>query len=192
MESEKTLDFERAKKRVEELRALIEYHAKKYYEEDSPEISDYEYDMLFRELEQLEAEFPELVTPDSPTQKVGGRPSEKFSKVTHAVPMDSLSDVFDYDELRDFIRRAGEREKYSVEPKIDGLSVCLYYEGGRLVRGATRGDGIVGEDVTENLLVVGGIPHRIAYRGTLDVRGEVYMPREAFERLNAEREARGI
>ncbi|HHW23970.1 MAG TPA: NAD-dependent DNA ligase LigA [Bacillota bacterium] len=191
MESEKTLDFERAKKRVEELRALIEYHAKKYYEEDSPEISDYEYDMLFRELEQLEAEFPELVTPDSPTQKVGGRPSEKFSKVTHAVPMDSLSDVFDYDELRDFIRRAGEREKYSVEPKIDGLSVCLYYEGGRLVRGATRGDGIVGEDVTENLLVVGGIPHRIAYRGTLDVRGEVYMPREAFERLNAEREARG-
>lgn len=184
-------ELQRAEQRIKELRGLIEYHAKKYYEEDSPEISDFEYDMLFRELEQLEAAYPELVTPDSPTQKVGGHPSEKFSKVTHAVPMDSLTDVFDYGELRDFIKRAGEGEKYSVEPKIDGLSVCLYYEGGRLVRGATRGDGTVGEDVTENLLVVGGIPHRIDYRGTLDVRGEVYMPREAFERLNAQREERG-
>lgn len=179
------------RERAEELRRLIEYHSKKYYEDDSPEISDFEYDMLFRELEQLEAAYPELVTPDSPTQRVGGRASEKFSKVTHPVPMDSLTDVFDYGELRDFVERAGAGEKYSVEPKIDGLSVCLYYEGGRLVRGATRGDGAVGEDVTENLLTVGGIPHRIEYRGTLDVRGEVYMPREAFERLNAQREERG-
>ena len=185
------METKNPRERIEELRKLIDFHAKKYYEDDSPEISDYEYDMLFRELEQLEAAYPELVTPDSPTQRVGGRPSEKFSKVTHAVPMDSLADVFDFGELRAFIERVGVHERYSVEPKIDGLSVCLYYEGGRLVRGATRGDGFVGEDVTENLLVVGGVPHRIKYRGVLDVRGEVYMPREAFERLNAQREERG-
>lgn len=185
------MEEKRLRERAEELRRLLEYHSKRYYEEDSPEITDYEYDMLFRELEELEAAHPELVTPDSPTRRVGGRASEKFSKVVHAVPMDSLTDVFDFGELRDFIARAGESEKYSVEPKIDGLSVCLYYEGGLLVRGATRGDGAVGEDVTENLLTVGGIPRRIPYRGILDVRGEVYMPREIFERLNAMREERG-
>ncbi len=179
------------KERAEELRALLSYHSKRYYEDDDPEISDYEYDMLYRELAALEEANPELVTPDSPTRRVGGRASEKFSKVTHVVPMGSLIDVFDYDELRAFITRVGEDAIYSVEPKIDGLSVCLSYESGLFVRGATRGDGRVGEDVTENLLTVGGIPHEIAYRGTLDVRGEVYMPKEVFEVLNSEREERG-
>ena len=108
------MEEKRLRERAEELRRLLEYHSKRYYEEDSPEITDYEYDMLFRELEELEAAHPELVTPDSPTQRVGGRASEKFSKVVHAVPMDSLTDVFDFGELRDFIARAGESEKYSV------------------------------------------------------------------------------
>ena len=185
------MDVGHLKNRAAELRALIEYHSKKYYDEDAPEISDYEYDMLYRELDELEGEHPELITSDSPTRRVGGHASEKFSKVAHADFMGSLTDVFDYGGLRDFIEKAGSDQGYSVEPKIDGLSVCLSYEGGVFARGATRGDGATGEDVTENLLTVGGIPRKISYRGILDVRGEVYMPREIFARLNAEREERG-
>lgn len=190
-ERQQAMQADLAEKRAAELRALIEYHSKLYYDEDNPEITDYEYDMLFKELVELETAYPALAVPESPTHRVGGRASEKFSKVEHAVPMGSLTDVFDYGELRAFICRVGEGDRYSVEPKIDGLSVCLSYEGGAFVRGATRGDGTVGEDVTENLLNVGGIPHRISYRGALDVRGEVYMPKAAFERLNMEREEKG-
>ncbi|MBR5448011.1 MAG: NAD-dependent DNA ligase LigA, partial [Clostridia bacterium] len=188
-------------KRVEELRRQLRYHSEKYYNEDSPEISDYEYDMLFEELKQLEAAHPELDTPTSPTHKVGGVASEKFSKVTHPVKMGSLTDVFDHDELKVFIRRTrdslvadGYAEGdvvYSVEPKIDGLSVSLTYEDGRLVLGATRGDGVVGENVTENVRTIDAVPKTLTENVDLTVRGEVYMPRDSFEKLNAEKEAAG-
>ena len=188
-------------KRVEELRRQLRYHSEKYYNEDSPEISDFEYDMLFEELKQLEAAHPELDTPTSPTHKVGGVASEKFSKVTHPVKMGSLTDVFDHDELKVFIRRTrdslvadGYAEGdvvYSVEPKIDGLSVSLTYEDGRLVLGATRGDGVVGENVTENVRTIDAVPKTLTENVDLTVRGEVYMPRDSFEKLNAEKEAAG-
>ena len=188
-------------KRVEELRRQLRYHSEKYYNEDSPEISDYEYDMLFEELKLLEAAYPQLDTPTSPTHKVGGVASEKFSKVTHPVKMGSLTDVFDHGELKAFIRRtrdalvadgySAEDIVYSVEPKIDGLSVSLTYEGGRLTLGATRGDGVVGENVTENVRTIGDIPKTLAENVNLTVRGEVYMPRDSFHMLNAEKEAAG-
>lgn len=178
-------------KRAEELRKKLAYHSKKYYEDDAPEISDYEYDMMFRELKELEKEHPETSTPDSPTNRVGGKASEKFEKVTHTVRLGSLQDVFSFDELREFLSKIGGDREYSVEAKIDGLSVALRYEGGVLVRGATRGDGNVGENVTENLLTVKSIPHTIPYKGVIEVRGEVFMPRESFEKLNAEREKNG-
>lgn len=188
-------------KRVEELRRQLQYHSERYYNEDSPEISDFEYDMLFEELKQLEAAHPELDTPTSPTHKVGGVASEKFSKVTHPVKMGSLTDVFDHDELKAFIRRTrdslvadGYAEGdvvYSVEPKIDGLSVSLTYEDGRLVLGATRGDGVVGENVTENVRTIDAVPKTLTENVDLTVRGEVYMPRDSFEKLNAEKEAAG-
>ena len=180
-----------AEKRVQELRAALEYHARKYYEEDAPEISDYEYDMLFRELKTLEDTYPALADPASRTHRVGGRPGEKFIKVRHHVPMHSLADIFSYDELRDFVSHTVSCGKYTVECKIDGLSVALRYEGGRLVLGATRGDGEVGEDVTRNIMTIHSIPHTIPYQGILEVRGEVYMPRAAFQKLNARREEQG-
>ncbi|MBO5908275.1 MAG: NAD-dependent DNA ligase LigA, partial [Clostridia bacterium] len=169
-----------AEKKIEELRRIIEYNSKLYYECDAPEISDYEYDALFRELGELEAAFPELDSPTSPTKRVGGRALDKFEKYTHTVKMGSLTDVFSYEELEDFINKTcsvvGEKCEYSVEPKIDGLSVSLIYENGVLVKGATRGDGLVGEDVTENLRTVKDIPLKlnepVPY---LVVRGEVYM-----------------
>ena len=148
---------EEAKKRIDELRAKIAYHAKRYYEEDAPEISDYEYDAMFRELGDLETEFPEYDDPASPTKRVGGKALDKFSKFTHRVPLGSLSDVFSPEELAAFTERVYARVgevPFSVEPKIDGLSVALTYENGVFVRGATRGDGNVGEDVTENLRTV--------------------------------------
>lgn len=187
--------------RAEELRKILRYHSEKYYNEDSPEISDYEYDMLFEELKQLEAAHPEVDIPTSPTHKVGGVASEKFSKVTHPVKMGSLTDVFDHEELKAFIRRtrdalvadgySAEDIVYSVEPKIDGLSVSLTYEGGRLTLGATRGDGVVGENVTENVRTIGDVPKTLAENVNLTVRGEVYMPRDSFHMLNAEKEAAG-
>lgn len=187
--------------RAEELRNTLRYHSEKYYNEDSPEISDYEYDMLFEELKQLETAHPEVDIPASPTHKVGGAASEKFSKVTHPVKMGSLTDVFDHEELKAFIRRtkdalvddgySAEDIVYSVEPKIDGLSVSLTYEGGRLTLGATRGDGVVGENVTENVRTIGDVPKTLAENVSLTVRGEVYMPRDSFLKLNAEKEAAG-
>ncbi len=174
------------------LREQLQYHNKKYYDEDAPEISDYEYDMMQRRLRALEAEHPELADADSPTQRVGGVASEKFSKVTHAYPLESLQDVFSFEELADFYERVEnvvDEAAYVVEYKIDGLSVALEYIDGVFVRGATRGDGQVGEDVTENLRTIPDIPKVLeGAPPRLIVRGEVYMPRSVFEELNAERE----
>lgn len=182
------------KERVSALRESLTYHSRKYYVEDSPEISDYEYDMMFAQLKALEEQFPELYDPASPTQRVGGEALDKFEKVTHTVRMDSLSDVFSFEETEDFCRRMSEELSsvtYSVEPKIDGLSVSLIYENGELVRGATRGDGNVGEDVTLNIRTIQSIPLRLPEPLSLTVRGEVYMPRAVFEDINAKRDAEG-
>ena len=180
--------------RIKELRKTLRYHGERYYVYDSPEISDFEYDRLYAELKRLEEEHPELYDPTSPTQRVGGKPLDKFEKVTHEVRMDSLADVFSFEEVEDFCERMKQdldTPAYSVEPKIDGLSVSLIYEGGVLVRGATRGDGIVGEDVTANLKTVQSIPLVLSEPLDLTVRGEVFMPRAVFEKINALREAEG-
>ena len=194
-------DKNEAARRIDELRAKITRAADKYYNQDAPEISDYEYDMMFVELGQLEAAFPELDVPSSPTHKVGGVASEKFEKVTHPVKMGSLSDVFSEDELRAFLDRCSEALKeegvmpdeivYSVEPKIDGLSVSITYEDGKLKLGATRGDGVVGENITENILTIAGVPHELGEKLSFTVRGEVYMPRSVFEELNRVKEENG-
>lgn len=182
------------KERIEKLRRELTHHAKMYYVYDAPEISDYDYDMMFEELKHLEALHPEFFDPESPTQRVGGKPLDKFGKVTHTARMDSLSDVFSYDELRDFIEGVQKNVPdivWSVEPKIDGLSVSLKYENGIFVQGATRGDGITGEDVTQNLRTVFSIPMTLPEPLDLTVRGEVYMPRSVFSRINAKRESEG-
>ena len=189
-----TLDMKALRARAEELRKELEYHSKQYYVYDNPVISDYEYDKLYYELVHLEEDYPELDDPASPTHRVGGKALDKFEKVTHTARMDSLSDVFSYDELGDFIHRVHEilpDAPFSVEPKIDGLSVSLRYVGGVLTQGATRGDGITGEDVTSNIKTVFDIPLTLPEPLDLVVRGEVYMPRAVFERLNAKREAEG-
>ncbi|MBO5416716.1 MAG: NAD-dependent DNA ligase LigA [Clostridia bacterium] len=176
------------------LQRELRYHAERYYVYDSPEISDYDYDMMYARLLALETEYPELTTPDSPTQRVGGKALDKFDKVTHSVKMNSLSDVFSYDEIREFCERVAQTvpdAEYSVEPKIDGLSVSLRYEGGIFVQGATRGDGDVGEDVTQNLKTVYSIPLSLSNPLDLTVRGEVYMPRSVFEKINEKREKEG-
>ena len=180
--------------KVKELRESLTYHSQRYYVYDSPEISDYEYDMMFDELKRLEEKYPELYDEASPTQRVGGKALDKFEKVTHSVKMDSLSDVFSFEEAEDFCRKmsdALDSPSYSVEPKIDGLSVSLIYENGEFVRGATRGDGTVGEDVTLNLRTIQSIPLRLTEPLSLTVRGEVYMPRAVFESINQRREAEG-
>ncbi len=185
-----------AEARIRQLRDVIELNSKLYYEKDAPLISDYEYDAMFRELSDLEAAFPELDSPTSPTKRVGGRALDKFEKFTHRVRMGSLTDVFSYDELREFYDRMAAalgKPAYSVEPKIDGLSVSLIYENGVFVRGATRGDGLVGEDVTENLRTVRSIPLKLTEPlPYLCVRGEVYMPRRVFDELNLAREDEGL
>lgn len=178
-------------KEIEELRKKLNYHSKLYYEKDAPEISDYEYDMMFRRLTELEAEYPEYQSDTSPTVRVGGAALEKFEKVVHPQRMGSLQDVFSYEELSDFISRIDENDEYSVEYKIDGLSVGLTYENGRLILGATRGDGNVGENVTENIRTIRSIPLEIPYKEHLVVRGEVYMPRASFEKLNLSRQETG-
>ena len=189
------MELEQAQKRVEELRAVIEKNNRLYYDQDAPELEDFEYDALTRELKALEAQFPQLITPTSPTQKVGGTPNGRFTKVTHAVKMESLLDAFSYDELRDFDRRvrdAGIEPEYVVEIKIDGLSCSLEYENGELVRASTRGDGVVGEDVTQNVRAIKRIPKTLKNAPEfLEVRGEVYMPHEAFQKLCAEQELQG-
>ena len=177
-----------AEKRINELRDLVRYHSRLYYELDTPELDDYEYDLLYHELLDLETEYPELVTPDSPTQKVGGAASMKFEPVQHAVQMGSLQDVFSYEELYEFDRRVRsviEKPEYVVEPKIDGLSVSLEYRNGIFFRGSTRGDGFVGEDVTHNLLTIASIPKKIDCPDVsyLELRGEVYISKETFKKL---------
>ena len=190
-----------AMERISELRKKIIRASDLYYNHDAPEISDFEYDAMFDELKRLESEYPQFDSPDSPTHRVGGMASEKFEKVTHPVKMGSLVDVFSEGELESFITRttsaledAGYSKDeivYSVEPKIDGLSVSLTYTAGRLTLGATRGDGTVGENVTENILTIAGIPHELPEPLDLTVRGEVYMPRDVFERINETKFAEG-
>jgi DNA ligase (NAD+) len=189
--------------RIQELRTLIRHHEERYYVYSAPEISDYEFDQLVRELEQLEAENPDLVTVDSPTQRVGGRPAAGFETVLHAQPMLSLDNAYSEDELRAFderVRRGlGETGAipqavtYVAELKIDGLSIALTYDGGRLLRGATRGDGVRGEEVTSNVRTIRAIPLALNNGPTdrIEVRGEVYLPRKGFERINKEREETG-
>lgn len=181
--------------RIEQLRKELNEHDYNYYVLDNPTITDFEYDRMLRELEDLEAAHPELITPDSPTQRVGGKALDSFQQVTHRVPLQSLQDVFSGEELMDFdrkVREIAEQVEYLVEPKVDGLSVAIEYENGVFVRGATRGDGQVGEDVTENIRTIKSIPMRLENAPAhLIVRGEVYMSRKTFERLNGERELRG-
>lgn len=178
--------------RIEELRKILHYHSRKYYLDDAPEISDVEYDKLFYELVSLEEKHPEFYDNNSPTVRVGGKPSDKFEKITHTVPLKSLTDVFSYEELQRFVSKIEDEfgsVSYSVECKIDGLSAALHYENGNLIYGATRGDGTIGENVTANIKTIRSIPLTIDYKGMLEVRGEIYMPKEAFNVLNAEREA---
>jgi DNA ligase (NAD+) len=181
------MNFQDAEKKYTELKAELIYHSNRYYNDDAPEISDYEYDMKMRELKAIEDEYPELISPDSPTRKVGGNASEKFSPVPHKVQMESLQDAFSFDEIEAFINRVKTEipdAQFVVEPKIDGLSVSLEYENDVFVRGSTRGDGFVGEDITENLLNVKSVPKRIKTGlPFLEVRGEVYMSRESFAKL---------
>ena len=186
-------DIER---KISELREKLNYHSHKYYVEDNPEVSDFEYDALYRQLEDLEKERPDLVTPDSPTQRVGDQPLEGFEKVVHVVQMQSLMDVFNKDELFAFDQRVrdaiGNQAEYVVEKKIDGLSVSLEYENGRFVRGSTRGDGLVGEDVTLNLKTIMSIPLVLKEAVPLiEVRGEVFMPKKEFLEINEEQEEAG-
>jgi len=180
---------------IESLRRELEQASYEYYVQDAPTMSDYDYDHKLRRLEELEAAHPEAITPDSPTQRVGGQALESFTQVEHKVPLESLQDVFDFDEVAAFdqrVKAVAPGATYVVEPKVDGLSVALEYENGLFVRGATRGDGRVGEDVTENLRTVRSIPLRIPDAPPqLIVRGEVFMPKKVFHALNEERERRG-
>ena len=188
------MELEKARQQVSELREKIEYYSKLYYEQDDPAISDYEFDRLMHQLIDLEEAFPELLTPDSPTHRVGGRASNSFAEVEHTVQMGSLQDVFSEQEVLDFDARVRETiadPVYVVEPKIDGLSVSLEYRDGVLVRGSTRGDGFVGEDVTENIRTIRSVPLRLARPiPFLEVRGEVYMPVSSFEKVVAQQELR--
>lgn len=189
----------RAAARAEELRRLIEHHNYRYYVLDDPEITDAEWDRLFAELGALEADHPELVAPDSPTQRIGARPADAFGQIVHRLPMLSLENAFSEEDVREFDLRTRDRLKvqgdieYAVEPKLDGLAVTVIYERGRYARAATRGDGVRGEDVTANVRTVRSVP--LVLRGDvpalLEARGEVFMPRAGFERLNAEARARG-
>jgi len=182
-----------------ELRRQIAHHDRLYYEQAKPEISDREYDALYRELVDLERAHPELLTPDSPTQKVGGRPQGSFAQVRHLVPMQSLDNTYSAEEIGDFVERLqrllpGEEIPFTIEPKVDGVAICLLYEKGRLVRAATRGDGTTGDEVTRNIRTIGVIPAKLHGKvpDVLEVRGEVYLPKETFARINAERDEQGL
>ena len=181
--------------KIKALREQLAYHAKRYYVDDAPEISDFEYDRMYHELLALEEANPAFFDPSSPTQRVGGAPLDKFEPVVHTVQMNSLSDVFSFEELGDFLAKMEEalpHPVYSVEPKIDGLSVSLRYENGVLVTGATRGDGTVGEDVTQNIKTIFSVPLTLKEPLSLTVRGEVYMPRATFYKINEKREREGM
>ena len=183
------------KQEIEQLTRELEYHNRQYYVLDDPKVDDYTYDHMLRRLEDLEKEYPQYASPTSPTRRVGGEAISAFQKVQHVVPLESLQDVFSLDELREFDARVRAEEpeaEYSVEPKVDGLSVALEYLDGVFTRGATRGDGLVGEDVTENLKTIHSIPMRLeGAPPRLIVRGEVFMPRASFEALNAQQEQAG-
>ena len=186
--------MDKIKLRYEELKKQIEYHSDRYYNQDDPEISDFEYDMLMLELKNIEKEHPEFITKDSPTQHVGGKTDSHFAEVLHKVPLQSLQDVFSTADVIAFEERINKTvtsPSYVVETKIDGLSVSLEYEKGIFVRGATRGDGLVGEDVTVNLKTIKNIPHKLTKDVDIIVRGEVFMPKKDFEKLNEEREVLG-
>ena len=181
------MDKTQAKKRIDELNKLTAYYATKYYDDDKPEISDFEYDMLMNELKNLEKEFPEFVSKNSLTQKVGGTVKEGFEKVEHSVPLQSLQDVFSLEEVQEFCLKMQKEDpnvSYVVETKIDGLSVALEYKNGEFVRGATRGNGLVGEDVTDNLKTIKHIPKKLKEPIDIIVRGEVFIGKEDFEALN--------
>ncbi len=190
------MDIHEAQKKAEELRRSINEHNYYYYVKDDPRISDQEFDQLMRRLIELEEQFPEIRTPDSPTQRVGAEPLPHFEKVQHRVPMLSLGNAFDAGEIRDFDRRVRQgtnrdQVRYVCELKIDGLAVSLIYEDGVFVRGATRGDGTTGEDITQNLKTIRSIPLRLRRPLTIEVRGEAYMPKKEFERINRQREEQG-
>ena len=174
-------------KKIEDLRKTLRYHSDKYYTDDAPEIEDYEYDMMMRELQNLEEQYPQYDSPDSPTKRVGGKADNSFESVVHTVRMESLQDAFSKEEIRDFDKRVRDvvsAPKYCVEPKIDGLSVSLEYRNGLFVRGSTRGDGDVGEDVSGNLRVIRNIPLKLSQNiPYIEVRGEVYMPKKSFEKV---------
>ena len=190
------MDKKQAKERIEELRKKTEYYAQKYYDDDNPEITDFEYDMMMLELRTLESQNPEFITKDSLTQKVGGHVKEGFTKVEHEIPLQSLQDVFNFEEIEAFDERVKkvasengiDEVKYVVETKIDGLSSALEYKDGKLVRGATRGNGLVGEDVTENLKTIKTIPQELPEKINITVRGEVFISKKEFEKMNQERE----
>lgn len=192
------MTIDNAKKQVEELRKKLEYYASKYYDEDKPEITDYEYDMMMNRLKALEKEFPDLITKDSLTQKVGGHVKEGFKEVVHEVALQSLQDVFSFEELQEFndrmkknAKEENEKLEYVVETKIDGLSMALEYVDGIFVRGATRGNGLIGEDVTDNLRTIKSIPKVLKKPETITVRGEVFIGTKEFEKLNEEQEVLG-
>lgn len=190
------MNKKQAKERIKELREQVEYYAKKYYDDDKPEISDFEYDMLMVELRNLENDYPEFKTTDSLTQKVGGHVKEGFEKVTHEVPLQSLQDVFSIEEVEEYVnkieQKAEENEiknrRYVVETKIDGLSAALEYKQGKFIRGATRGNGLVGEDITQNLKTIKTIPMELKEKIDITVRGEVFISKQDFEKMNQERE----
>ena len=189
------MDLEQAKIEIKELREKLEYYAKLYYDMDNPAITDYEYDMMMNRLKALEKQFPELITKESLTQKVGGHVKEGFKQVVHEVPLQSLQDIFSFDELREFDDRVrkvadenNEKLKYVVETKIDGLSTALKYENGVFVQGATRGNGLIGEDVTDNLKTIKSIPKELKEKINITVRGEVFIGTKEFEEMNEERE----
>ncbi len=191
------MNLEEARQRILELVEEINTHDYNYYVLDSPVLSDREYDLLKRELEKLEKKFPQLVTPDSPTQRVGGKPLETFKTVNHGAPMLSLDNAFSVNELRNFVRKIKNIDgnsplEYVVEPKMDGLAVSLLYESGVLVRGATRGDGYVGEDITHNIRTIKSVPLKLREKVYLEVRGEVYFPHKAFQELNQRRAEEGL
>ena len=191
------MEKNKAKEEILKLRKQLEIWANKYYDEDNPEVSDYEYDMTMNKLKALEKEFPDLVTKDSLTQKVGGHVKEGFEKVEHEVPLQSLQDIFSFGELEEFKERVYKAAKennlkeddvkFVVETKIDGLSAALEYKDGKFVRGATRGNGLVGEDVTENLKTIKNIPKELPEPINIIVRGEVFIGKKEFEKMNEER-----
>lgn len=189
------MDIKEAEKRIKELQALLSQYDYEYYVLDKPTIEDSEYDQLLRELITLEEKFPQLITPASPTQRIGGEVLEGFQKVRHTTPMLSLANAFNEAELRDFDRRVrqaiGDDFSYVCELKIDGLAISLRYENGEFVQGATRGDGTVGEDITANLRTIKSIPLKLKENVTIEVRGECFMPKKSFVALNKAKEERG-